>query len=733
MDGLLNPDDPLERQRDKLLNICTALMRRVEQTPNDQSNAYAQFERAALLDAQVRERTRDLEHALDLLNESNAKLSEASREAEQSRALLNEAIESVDEGFAFFDSSENLVLFNSRFCEDLADVPGQLVPGTSFSQFVEIVSRSEELHLPPGETPQDWARQRLLRHREERVVFNIALTKDRWMQVSEHRTGQGGTAILQTNITDVMRAQHRERAQLVDSQHKMLRATLDHLAQGVCIFDEDARLVGWNRKLSRMFGLPVRYIRTGTRFSRILEFLRGRMTFEEPRSSDWLEDWSQSTSKRKPIDFGLADRTGRIFNVFAQEMPDRGFVMSFTDVTAEHQAAENLRNLNRTLEQRVSERTQELGEALQVAERANETKSRFVAAASHDLLQPLSAAKLYLATLQDLKCGDEVAGISQKAGSALKSAEDIIEALLDISKLDAGQATFDVQPFSLSQVLNSLTNEMTPIAREKGLSLTIVPSSAMVVSDPVFFRRILQNLISNAIRYTDAGRVLVGARRGAGGAVRIDVHDTGRGIAARDHKRIFQEFARLEDSHSGANGIGLGLAIVERACSSLGHELNLRSAVGKGSCFSIGVTRHVGEHRIAVPTDRRATAFDAVVGKLILLVENDPNLAHAMKLMLENSGAHVVHTPTAEKALSLMEEIELVPDAMLFDQQLGAGMTGLDLCKTIRNSHGLVPTFVMSASRDPNLEQMCEAMDVPFLRKPIDAEKLMHALNAACS
>ena len=333
MEGLLNPADTLERQRDKLLNICTALMRRVEQTPSEQSNAFAQFERAALLDAQVRQRTADLERALDLLNESNAKLAEASLEAEQSRAILNEAIESVDEGLALFDSNDNLVLFNSRFCEILSDVRCDLRLGMSFESYVDLISHSADLNLPPGVSPRDWSIRRLERHDEESVVFNTSLTQDRWMQVSEHRTIQGGTAILQTDISDIMRKQHRERDQLVTDQGKMLRATLDHLAQGVCIFDEFAQLVGWNRELERMIQVPARHVHLGSEFSTILDLMRGKLKFSRSKSRQWLVDWSRQSSERQPIEFELNDANGRTFSVFAQEMPDRGFVMSFSDVS----------------------------------------------------------------------------------------------------------------------------------------------------------------------------------------------------------------------------------------------------------------------------------------------------------------------------------------------------------------------------------------------------------------
>ncbi len=730
MEELLNPTDSIDRQRDKLMNICAALMRRVEQTPSEKSSAYAQFERAALLDAQVRQRTADLERALDLLNDSNAKLAEANRETEKSRAILNDAIESVDEGLALFDADDTLLLFNSRFCKDLVDVRSDLRLGMSFEDYVDVISSSAEMRMPPGMTRIEWRTQRMQRHREEKVVFNTLLTRDRWMQVSEHRTSDGGTAIVQTDISDVMREQYQERAELVANQDKMLRATLDHLAQGVCIFDHRAQLVGWNRELERMIQIPEHYIRLGTPFSSILELMKGNLKFVGTKSRTWLLSWAKKARNRGPIEFELNDIAGRIFHVFAQEMPDRGFVMSISDITSERTATNELRDLNKTLELRVAERTEELGAALRDAEQANTTKNRFVAAASHDLLQPFSAAKLYLATLQETAENAQVAEISQKAENALKGAEDIIEALLDISKLDAGHAVFDVRPFSLGTVLTSLFNEFAPIAQDKGLELAIEPSVASIVSDAVFFRRVMQNLIGNAIKYTDAGRIFVGVRDAGDGKLVIEVEDTGAGIAVGDQQRIFQEFTRLEDSHSGAKGIGLGLAIVERVCTSLGHELDLQSTPGRGSCFSVTVDRYAGSDVVNAPEAEPSGSHHAIRGKMLLLVENDEELAHAMTLRLERGGAHVVQASSGEEALALLAEIELLPDAALLDFQLGPGMNGLELHETLRANHAAVPTFILSANRSAELRLMCDAYRIPLIAKPIDVDALLQSLDA---
>ena len=731
MKELINPSDTIERQRDKLLNICAALIHRVEQTPLSQCSAFVQFERAALLETRVRQRTSELETALNLLNKSNADLAAAKRDAENSRSILNEAIESVDEGFALFSAEDKLLLFNSRFCRDLGDVRNNLELGLPFDEYVNIISNSGEIDYPSGSSSKIWVTERLLHHREARVVFNISLTRNRWMQVSEHRTQEGGTAILQTDITDVMREQLRERDELVDNQDKMLRATLNHLAQGICIFDQSARLAWWNQKLEQMIQVPNRHIRTGLEFSKILKLIKGNMTFAGSFSSSSLAKWAKQGTVRVPIDFELEGSNGLTLSVYAQDMPDQGFVMSFTDVTSERFAANTLRELNKTLEQRVADRTEALGAALHEAERANVTKNRFVAAASHDLLQPLSAAKLYLATLQEATQDEQMSLISRKAENALKSAEDIIEALLDISKLDAGHATFDVQPFSLGPVLSSLSNEMMPIAEERGLDLVIAKSDIMILSDPMFFRRVIQNLMSNAIKYTDVGSVVVSVSQVSKDMIDIKVQDTGPGIAPEHRERIFQEFARLNDSYSGAKGIGLGLAIVERICGTLGHSLELQSEVGSGSCFSVSVPIHHGDYTDTSQKGKTSFNNRAIEGKMLLLVENDEDLAHAMTLRLERKGAHVLYAPTGEAALELLEEIELLPDIALFDYQLGDGINGIDLHEIVETRYHPVPTFILSANRSTKLQEICQNIGLPLVHKPIEINQLLEKLDSA--
>lgn len=717
IETLINPADSAERRAEKLLTIAEALMRRVEQATDDSGAAYAQFQRAALLEDQVRERTQDLGRALDLLNDSNARLAEATREAETARQNLSNAIETVQEGFALFDREERLVMCNSRFAMHMPDVHGALRPGLGFPDYVAMVSRSPHLSLE-GEDGATWAEGRMRRHKDRHVIFNVRLGGDHWVQVSEHRTADGGTVILQTDVTDIILAERHERGKLLDDQARVIRATLDHINQGVGIFDTDARMVGWNGRLGSLLSLPMGRLRVGASFEAVF----GRLPLRfEGMTQAALMGWVGAKT-RPPLEFAVRRGEELILDVFAQGMPDGGFVLSFTDVTAERAALRGLSRANETLEARVMERTLELEDALAHAERASASRSRFVAAASHDLLQPLSAAKLFISSIsgEGLEPGAQVA--LEKAQNALMSVEGLLDALLDISKLESGKAAVSVGAVSLGRLLKTLAEEFAPMAAAKGLRLVVVPCSATVESDPAYLRRILQNLIGNAIRYTDKGRVLVGARR-RGGVVRLEVRDTGPGIPEDSQNDIFKEFHRLNARASASEGMGLGLAIVERACALLGHPLALTSKVGRGTCFMVQVPLSEAGLPVQVVTPERRRG-PLAADKIAFLVENDAELRRALGLLLEKWGMTVLEAASGEEALALIEEIGILPDIFIVDHQLGEGMTGVEALAALRVAHGPVPSRLITADRGDELQEMAAKAGIDILYKPIDPRAL---------
>jgi CheY-like chemotaxis protein/two-component sensor histidine kinase len=365
--------------------------------------------------------------------------------------------------------------------------------------------------------------------------------------------------------------------------------------------------------------------------------------------------------------------------------------------------------------------------ALAEAERANASKTRFVAAASHDLLQPLSAAKLFVSSLSDQTDPTDTQNILDKAEMALSSVEQFISALLDISKLDSGKAVFDVRPLRLSSIFVPLRNELIPLAEQKGIDLTIMECGMTVESDPGYLRRIVQNLLTNAIRYTDSGRVLVGVRR-TGAAARIEVWDTGRGIAQKDQQTIFKEFERLSPDNSDT-GLGLGLSIVERACKGLDHPLSLWSEPGVGSCFALNVPIHTGDTETRSPTQsRQMSRHGTLEDRLLLLVEDNPQLAHAITIMIESFGGTIIHAHNAEEALVILGEIQLIPDAMLVDYQLGAGRNGIEFLQVVNARYGPVPAVIISAERTKVLRDACKMLGVQLLPKPVERDRLKRFL-----
>lgn len=727
--SLIDPRDPVERQNEKLLKIVSALMSRVEDSTDASGAAYAQFQRAALLEQEVRARTRDLEHTLDLLNESNARLAQANRETEAARSNLANAIETIQEGFALFSPDEELVMCNSRFGMHMPDIRDRLQPGLTFTDYVSLISRSQNLSLPETVTPGEWARQRMQRHSDVHVIFNVRLTRNRWVQVSEHRTQDGGTVIIQTDITDIMRIERQERDRILDDQARLVRATLEHLDQGICIFNSAGRLVGWNSRASELLSLPAHRFQMGARFGKLFGHLAEEFDYENGVRPGDVDEWAARPSKRAPLSFEIRRGDVRILSVFAQEMPDHGFVFSFTDVTKERRATLALTRANESLEQRVAARTKELAAALKDAERANATKSRFVAAASHDLLQPLSAAKLYVASLHGHGDAD-IERIVTKAESALGSVEHILEALLDISKLDSGRASVHVTTVSLGMLLAQLGDELAPLARAKGLDLRVLPTGAMVRSDPRYLRRILQNLISNAIRYTESGRILVGTRR-HGAALRIEVWDTGVGIPPDKQELVFREFQRLHADASAAVGMGLGLAIVERACALLDHPLVLRSTEGKGTMFSVEVPIETDFAAGLAPARPGPVEQDGDLGHVIaLLIEDDENLRNAITMTLESWGVDVLDCPSEEEAGTLIREIGVAPDVILADHQLADGHFGLDAVVNLRAEFGHIPACIVTADRSFQLPGGIASRDTILLYKPLDPADLSTFLRA---
>jgi signal transduction histidine kinase len=509
----------------------------------------------------------------------------------------------------------------------------------------------------------------------------------------------------------------------IQYNREILQTALDHVRQGIAVFDREVSLVCWNRNFGEMLDLPPDLVRIGVSLNAILHWSAERGDFGEGEHgtlvSERLERYITCTE-------AFNERMGKsVVEVRSNRMPDGGIVVTYTDITPAVQAAEALERANETLERRVHERTeeltrlnQELGRAKAAADRANLSKTRFLAAASHDILQPLNAARLYATSLVERERGGEKSRLAGNVDASLEAVEEILAALLDISRLDTGSMHAEFSNIRIAEIFSQLEVEFTPIAQEKGLKLTFMPCSLTVRTDRRLLRRLLQNLVANAIKYTPRGRVLVGCRRLKNGRLRVDVIDSGIGIPEDKQTIIFQEFQRLDQGAQAARGLGLGLSIVERIGRVLNHEIGLRSSPGTGSTFSVTIPTAPAAIRVEAvrgSESRQAISLETVE---VMCIENDTRVLEGMKTLLTGWGCRVTAAPGLAIAMRALKE-GARPDVLLVDYHLDEG-TGIEAVKVLRAKvNGELPAALVTAERSPQVRDEARAAEIQVLYKPL--------------
>jgi signal transduction histidine kinase len=412
-------------------------------------------------------------------------------------------------------------------------------------------------------------------------------------------------------------------------------------------------------------------------------------------------------------------------------MPDGGLVVTYTDVTEQYAAEQALEAANESLERRVRERTEqltqlndELARAKSEADEANISKTRFLAAAGHDILQPLNAARLYSASLtQRADAGassEETGALARNVDSALEAVEDIFTALLEMSRLDAGAMKVELSNFRIDELFRQLRIEFAPAAEKKGLKLTFAPCSLAVRSDRRLLRRLLQNLISNAIKYTRKGGVLVGARR-MRGKLRLEVWDTGIGIPADKQKTVFREFERLDAGIGEAPGLGLGLSIVERMARVLNHKVTLGSKPRRGSVFAVtaplAATPPETQRLEKVPA--KATRQSPLAEMVVVAIDNDPQIAEGMRALLTAWGCRAIVARSQREAQAALAREKRIPDALLADFHLDEG-DGVDAIVALRWKFGRsLPAALITADRSDEMRLRAFEKDVMVINKPL--------------
>jgi signal transduction histidine kinase/Na+/proline symporter len=501
---------------------------------------------------------------------------------------------------------------------------------------------------------------------------------------------------------------------------RLLEAALENMTQGISVVDAQLRLVAWNRRYVEMFGFPTHLLRVGTPIAELAGWALQRL----PHSGDAPQALARRLAFMRAGTPHLSERVfpdGSIVEIRGNPMPGGGFVATFTEVTAFRHAEAALIQANENLEQRVADRTTLLEHAKREAERANDAKSRFLAAIGHDLLQPLHAAHLFTEALaQQLSERGQRELIMQTRG-ALDSTSDLLTGLLDMSRLEAGGLSAQARDFPLAEVLDPLLSEFRALAAERGLVLRCRPTRAWVRSDPQLLRRVLQNFLANAVRYTAQGRVLLGLRRD-GGQLRIEVHDTGPGIPQDQQRIIFEEFRRGEDA--AGPGLGLGLAIAERMAQLLAAPLTLRSRPGIGTVFAISVPRAAAaREESAAGSHPRAR----LAGMHVLVVDNEPVVLQGLRTLLANWGCEV--SAVADGAAAQAALAARSADLWLFDYHLDNDDTGVALFERLTQSQPARPALIMSADAGENVRKAVYAAGLPLLIKPLKPLALKSVLD----
>ncbi len=574
--------------------------------------------------------------------------------------------------------------------------------------------------------PKDEADFRLVRHAEHVLASAIGTASSRLVLSLLLRKRTVSTKAALKLLDDANAA--------IQYNREILQTALDRVQEGIAVFDKDLRLICWNRQFGDILDLPPSLVRGGAGLDEILHYNAKRAGGD----AEAIEDAVSTRLDRylaggEPFSERFAER-GLVIEMRANRMPDGGLVTTFTDISPSVEAAEALARANETLERRVRERTEELtrlnialGHAKGQADEANISKTKFLAAASHDILQPLNAARLYVTSLRERDTNRQDGELVQNIDASLEAVEEILGALLDISRLDTGAMRPDLSAFRIADMLRQIEVEFAPIARSKGLELMFVPSSLTVRSDRRLLRRVLQNLVSNAIKYTPKGRVLVGCRR-HNGELRVDVLDTGVGIPKAKQRDIFIEFHRLDQGARIARGLGLGLSIVERIARVLGHEIEVDSVSGQGSRFSITMPMTAAAPPSFIAAEPAADAGQ-LAGTVAVCIDNDPKILDGMVTLLRGWGCEVIAAPDGESALAMLDKAGPAPNGLLVDYHLDRS-NGIEAVKELRRRlGGDLPAILITADRSVKVRAEAQAANIQVLHKPLKPAALRAMLS----
>ena len=555
-----------------------------------------------------------------------------------------------------------------------------------------------------------------------------------WVQFTERLLAAAvGAASARLVVTSVLKGSGMEVGEVVAVldqagqelrfNREILSNTLENIDQGVSVVDGDMCLVAWNRRYQQLFDYPDGMLYIGRPVADLIRYnaergelgllSRKEIEAEVDKRIGYMRAGSPHVSER-------VRARGQVLELRGQPLPGGGYATSYSDVTDYKRVERELREINEHLEQRVAERTRE-------AELAQESRSRFLTAVSHDVLQPLNAARLFTSALRESSDAQQQAHLAERVDAALRAAEELLDGLLDVSRLDAGKLQPEITDFDAGALLRELAAQYAPMAAARSITIRVYAPALPVRSDRRLLRRVLQNFIANALRYTPRGRVVLAARL-RGGQVALQVWDSGPGIPAHHMRQIYEEFHRYEQPFDwDGRGLGLGLSICQRISRLLDHALDARSLVGRGSMFSILVPRGAPLRGQAAAPARMDIDRD-LRGLTVLCVDNDRDILAGMEALLSRWQVDTILATTVDQAL---EEVAAEPDVLLVDYHLHDRLDGLDTLDALRAAAGrAIPGALLTADGSDALKQAARERGYRVLTKPVRPASLRAFLTA---
>ncbi len=609
---------------------------------------------------------------------------------------------------------QELALLVSRFV-------GEEKSKISFAQFKHLTVKAQMSNVAYN--------QKLLQHTENTLASVMGASSARLVLSSALE----GRDIALDEIAVLVEEASSQRQQY---SQDLLQSAIENASEGISIVDSELNLVAWNKKYVDLFDYPADLVYQGSPVRDLIRFnvLRGlcgvgKVEQQVNKRLTHLRNGSPHSSEREHSD-------GRVIRIEGNPLPGGGFVMLFSDITAYRQAERGLIEANVDLETRVLERTQKLeqtNEALALArekaEQAHVKKSLYLKACSHDLMQPLEAARLFTSALASQgNLTSEQQRQVDNIDHSLKVANDLVADLAEIARIESGNIKPNISNFSVKSLFDDLAKEFSASAVELKVEFRVHRSSLWLRSDRNLLRRILQNLIGNAFRYASPGKVLLGARV-KGQNVDIQVLDNGPGIPADKQTIVFEQFTQLDNQQSSsAGGLGLGLNITQSLAKLLAHPLALRSEAGMGCKFSIEVEKTQVQKEVFVAKSAVNMGLSDVT---VMCIDNDSAVLNGMVELLSAWGCNVLAADSYRQAIALYDDHKADIEILLVDYQLDCDFNGIALIAELRElSRNYVPAILITATTDSDLEEKTLAADIGFMRKLVKPAALRAMMSA---